>query len=407
MNRHTHRKLLYGTSVITLMGIMSIQAVAQDAARTENGGTVLQPIVVTGERVTRSIQGTSSSVVVLTSDSIEKKVDAAHVYDIVREVPNIIFTDTVSAPIIRGMDGQGSNFGAGAFFGGTVPRARTILDGHNLSFWESVFGSASIWDVDSVEVFRGPQTTTQGANSIAGAIVVNTKDPTFTPEGAAQVQYGSRHNRRASLALSGAIVPDELAARVAVDYSGRDTFIDYVNPRYNRGETNPDFEDFSGRVKLLWQPAELPELESKLTISRTQSNRPTSEAASIPYDELNTRTLAMPTYDSRVWTAVHDISYDLDDDVKLSNRLHYSNGHTRRVAEPFSNGGATIDYEDVSNEIRVNFGSEESEFSGLAGIYVNRVTSHDLLYTRGKSEFDEINLWMSDYKPLTLEIKPA
>lgn len=38
---------------------------------------------------------------------------------------------------------------------------------------------ASPWDVEQIEVLRGPQSTTQGRNTMAGAIVVNTKDPTF------------------------------------------------------------------------------------------------------------------------------------------------------------------------------------------------------------------------------------
>ncbi len=41
--------------------------------------------------------------------------------------------------------------------------------------------------MDSVEVYRGPQTAALGANSIAGSVIVNTEDPTFKPEGAAQL----------------------------------------------------------------------------------------------------------------------------------------------------------------------------------------------------------------------------
>lgn len=68
-----------------------------------------------------------------------------------------------------------------AFFGGTAPRLAFNLDGHYLGYNEIVWGSQALWDVESIEVFRGPQTATQGANSIAGAIIVKTKDPTFQP----------------------------------------------------------------------------------------------------------------------------------------------------------------------------------------------------------------------------------
>ena len=381
-------RLMNGVSAVALCALLGAPALAQDAADTA-GPTELKAIVVTGEKVSRSIQRTASSVAVVTAEDIEEKVQAAHVDDFVRDTPNILYHDTVSAPVIRGMDGQGSNFGSGAFFGGTVPRARINLDGHNLGFWETVFGTTSVWDVDNIEVFRGPQTTTQGANSIAGAIIVNTKDPTFTPEGAAQLEYGSGNNKRASVAVSGPIVQDELAARLALDYSGRDTFIDYINGLYNKGATDTDFEAFSGRFKLLWQPAEIPELQSKLTIAHMRSNRPTSEAASIPYGNLDSATLSMPTYEARTWTGIHDLSYDFANGIKLTNQFQYSDGHTKRVAEPFTNGGATMDYKDISNETRINIGNEDDAFSGVAGIYYNHVTSEDLLYTRGVSHFDD------------------
>ncbi|MCS5516883.1 TonB-dependent receptor plug domain-containing protein [Pseudomonas qingdaonensis] len=93
----------------------------------------------------------------------------------------MIYTDSVGAPIIRGQDTQGPNNRQNQFWGGTVPRATINLDGHYLNYNEMFFGATSVWDVDSIEVFRGPQTTSQGANAIAGAIIVNTKDPTFTP----------------------------------------------------------------------------------------------------------------------------------------------------------------------------------------------------------------------------------
>lgn len=385
------RWLLSGVSVAALGALTALPAAhAQDASNAEAGLTQLKTIVVTGEKMARSVQNTASSVQVVTSDDIEKDADAQHVDDVLRDVPNVLYSDTVSAPVIRGMDGQGSNFGSGAFFGGTVPRVRINVDGHNLGFWETVFGTTSIWDVDTMEVFRGPQTTTQGANSIAGAIMVNTKDPTFTSENAAQVEFGSGGNKRASVMFSGPLVEDELAARFTLDYSGRNTFIDYINSSYSKGTTDTDFESLNGRFKLLWTPSEIPGLESKLTVTHTRSNRPTSEAASSPYEDLNSSTLSMPTYDSHAWSGVHDISYEFENGIKLSNQFQYSDGHTKRVADPWTNGGALMDYRDISNESRINFGNEDDVFSGVAGIFYDHIVSDDLLYVRGTSSFHDV-----------------
>ncbi|MFC6487525.1 TonB-dependent receptor [Nitratireductor sp. GCM10026969] len=388
MSSNLVRILGRGVSALSLLSAFAAPAFAQEAASTSDRVTVLDVITVKGEGVERSIFDTATSVEVVTEEDIEEKVEAAHVSDVVRGIPNVLYTDTVSAPVFRGVDGQGPNFGSGAFFGGTVPRARINVDGHNLSFYESVFGASSIWDVESVEVFRGPQTTTMGANSVAGAVIVKTKDPTFTPEGEAQIEYGSRNKKRVSAVVSGPLT-DDFAARLALDYSGRDTFIDYTNPNFAKGNTDQDFETFNGRLKLLWEPAEIPGLEAKLTFSHTKLNRPTSEAAYPPYEDLDNNTVSMPSYDTRVSTGVLDIGYDFGNDVKLTNQFQYSQGDITREVEPWTNGGATIDYRDVSNETRINFGTDDSTWSGVAGIYYSHVVSNDTLYLRGVSDFDD------------------
>ena len=83
-------------------------------------------------------------------------------------------------------------------------------------------GSQSAWDIAQVEVFRSPQTTTQGRNSIAGAIFVTTRAPTNDWEGRARAILGDFDTRQFSVALSGPVVKDELAkSYVAHDQTTR------------------------------------------------------------------------------------------------------------------------------------------------------------------------------------------
>lgn len=349
----------------------------------------LPAIVVKGEKVTRGIQDTASSVTVLTSKDIANKKGAASVADAIIDVPNVLYTGTVGAPIIRGQDTQGPNFGSTAFFGGTIPRATINLDGHYLNFYEYVYGGASIWDVDSIELFRGPQTTSQGANAIAGAIIVNTKDPSFKREGAYQAEIGSYNRKRASFALSGPIVENELAARLAIDYWGRDTFIDYTNSNFAKGDTDHDFRSLNARAKLLWAPTAIPGLTAKLTYAHTENNRPTWEAASAPYEDLNSNTTMMPSWKQDADTGILDIDYDFDNGVKLFNQTQYSDFHVKRVAEPATNGSAAVNQKNISNETRLTFGDSNSTFSGVAGLYLARTTSDDTLYIRGTSHFND------------------
>lgn len=362
---------------------------------------MLDEVVVTGEKIDRKLRHTAAAVTVKSSTELDNEFHRSSVAESLADVPNVVFHDTVSAPVIRGQDTQGPNFGASAFLGGTLPRAGINVDGHYLGHNEMVFGSYSFWDLDSIEVFRGPQTTTQGANSIAGAMIVKTKDPTFHREGAAQLEVGSLGMRRASAMLSAPLIEDELALRLAVDRYSRDTFIDYVNPKFAKGASDQDFMQMNLRGKLLWQPKELPGLKTKMTFSRSQSNRPTTETASPPYDRNDNATRMMPSFDQKANTAVGDVSFQINGDVQFINRIEFTKLNVHRVSEPAANGNADIYQKSFSNDARLVFGNSDAIWSGLAGLFVSRVTSDDMLNTRGISTFEDEKKGLGVYGELT------
>lgn len=193
--------------------------------------------------------------------------------------------------------------------------------------------------------------------------------PDLHPEGAYQAEIGSYKTRRASVAVSGPLVEDQLAARVALDYSGRDTFIDYINKGFYHKGTDQNFREFNGRVKLLWEPPEIPGLTAKLTYSFNASNRPSQEAASKPFDELQHVTNTMPSWKQRTNTAIFDLSYELDNGVKLYNQTQFSASIADRTTGLVNNGDANIDQKNVSEEIRATFGDKDDTLSGVVGIY--------------------------------------
>ncbi|MBE3638568.1 TonB-dependent receptor [Mangrovicoccus algicola] len=355
----------------------------------EGGAVMLDPIIITGETRDRDLRETASSVSVLSGDALaQTDPEAGSVAEVVNGIPNVTYPGTVAAPVIRGVDSQGPNSGAVAFFSGTVPRATINVDGHYQGYNEFLFGASSIWDVESIEVFRGPQTTSQGANAIAGAIIVNTKDPTFTPELAFRAEGGSYAGRRASVAVSGPL-SDSFAARIALDYSARDTFIDYVNPDFADDDADQDFESFTGRAKLLWQPAGIPGLEAKLTYARSESNRPTFEAASPPYDDLDSIGASLPSWDQTTDTGILDVDYDLGNGIVLFNQLQYSETEAHRITGLEDAGDADITGTNYSYEGRVTFGETADTLSGVAGVYAARTETDETLYLRGVSTFDD------------------
>ncbi|MBR2690250.1 MAG: TonB-dependent receptor [Aquamicrobium sp.] len=392
MPSHFLASLRVGASTLSIVSMFAATAASaqQKPQAAAESSTLLERIVITGEKIARSLKDTASSVSVITGEQIAKeKTGDASVSEVVRDVPNVVYTDTVSTPIIRGQDTQGPLTGQGSFWGGTVPRATINLDGHYLNYNEFYFGAASVWDVDNIEVFRGPQTTSQGANAIAGAIIVNTKDPTFTTEGAYQAEIGSYNSKRASFMLSGPIVDNQLAARLAVDYSGRDTFIDYISTKFQHGDTDQDFRALNACFKLLWQPAEIPGLEAKFTYSHNGSNRPSQEAASMPFEDLNHITTTMPTWKQDTNTGILDISYDVGNGFKFFNQTQYSASSVHRTTGLVNNGDADVEQKNASNEARVTFGEPGDALSGVAGVYYAHTKSDEVLYLSGLSTFDD------------------
>lgn len=325
-------------------------------------------IIVTGERVPRSVARTSSSVAVATSEQIREQGGSDRIQDVLALVPNVQLGATGQGPTIRGQDSTGVLLGANAFLGGSRPRATVLVDGRPLSFNEFVYGLTGIWDVDRIEVYRGPQTTTQGRNAIAGAIFINTKNPTYDVEGSARVILADYDTRQLSGALSGPIVADQLAARVSVDWRDGNTFLKNPNSSAAVIGTDPGRDDFFAlRAKLLAEPGALPGFRALLTLSHTKGTANQSNAVEPPFERrAYLRSTAL--FGTEADTAVLDVDQDLGA-VTWSNRLTYADIDVRRYAAP-GDGNGHIRARERSAESVIRFGRAGDRLTGLIGGYL-------------------------------------
>lgn len=164
-------------------------------------------ILVTGERVERRLLDSPSSVSVFQAERIEALAGVERLEDLLAHVPNVQIGSGGEGPTIRGQDSTGVLRDLPAFLGGTRPRTTLQVDGRAAGFSEFIFGAGPLWDVERVELFRSPQTTTQGRNSIAGAIFVETNDPTYAWESRGRLIAGNEDTRQGSAVVSGPIFP--------------------------------------------------------------------------------------------------------------------------------------------------------------------------------------------------------
>ena len=116
------------------------------------------------------------------------------------------------------------------------------------------------FDLDRVEVLRGPQGTLFGRNTPAGIVKFESARPTQTLEGYGRLNYGRFNSSNFEGAVSGPIVPSVLSARLSLLAQWRDDWVD----NEHTGEDNVlgGHQDLAGRVQLLWTP--MPALEARL-----------------------------------------------------------------------------------------------------------------------------------------------
>ncbi len=107
-----------------------------------------------------------------------------------------------------------------------------------------------LFDLDRVEVLRGPQGTLFGKNTTAGAVTIATAAPTFAPEGSAEVSVGDYGYYQLRGAVSGAIVDDKVAGRFSAYDTSRDGFVRDVAT----GKQLQDYSDAGARAQLLFTP---------------------------------------------------------------------------------------------------------------------------------------------------------
>jgi iron complex outermembrane receptor protein len=204
-----------------------------------------EDIVVTAQKREDRMLDVPISVSVVSADAL-KSSGAKNLTELQGVTPGIYFSGNASyggAPMaIRGTAGSNT-----ALLDDPVA---VYIDGIYLP--SGTFSSATLLDIGSIEIARGPQGTLQGRNATAGAVIVRTADPKFTLGGYARGTLATPMEYRVEGALTGPFL-DSLAVRASVAYGREEGWADNVAD----GGTLGSSESALARLVLLWKP-ELP-----------------------------------------------------------------------------------------------------------------------------------------------------
>ncbi len=116
-----------------------------------------------------------------------------------------------------------------------------------------VLKSFPLFDMDQVEVIRGPQGTLFGRNTTAGIIKFNTVRPSHENSGYARLSYATHDTINLEGAWGGSLIDDTLAARVSFLTRSRDN---WITNGFTGEESLGEYDETAGRIQVLWTPSD-------------------------------------------------------------------------------------------------------------------------------------------------------
>ena len=330
--RSNHYAQIFGA--VALLCTAQVSASAEPVAAPVDSAEVAPgDIVVTGERTRRTVKDTPSSVAVFNRDDIAAAAGADRIEQMLELVPNVQVGSAGDAPAIRGQDGTGVLRDLPAFLGGARPRTTLQVDGRAVSYNELAFGAAGLWDVARVEVFRSPQTTTQGRNAIAGAIFIETADPAFAPEARLRAIAGDYRTRQLSALLSGPLIGDDVALRVSGDWRRSRSSSRLGGAVAGRSEAQLNRDNYGVvRAKLLARPDAIPGLRLLLTYAHVDSAMPQVEGVRAPFRKRRDPTVSYGYFTTDVDSLTAAVTYAITPSLESRTILSWGDAGIRRFA---------------------------------------------------------------------------
>lgn len=200
-------------------------------------------IIVTAQKREERLQDVPISISVQSGAQLESQ-GVSTFMDMQSRVPNLSITDTpANASIfIRGIGTSGNTL---SFEQSVSLFVDGIYGGRNRQFMGPFF------DVERIEVLRGPQGALFGRNTSAGAISVTTRRPTDTFEGYVSADYETVRGSPSIQVAAGGPVTDTLKLRFAARYGQQIGWIDNIS----LDRTEPNRDDVLTRASVLWEPS--------------------------------------------------------------------------------------------------------------------------------------------------------
>ncbi|MEM9623012.1 MAG: TonB-dependent receptor [Pseudomonadota bacterium] len=332
--------------------------VVRAASNQRTGPLVLAPIQVKGELLERTLQDSQTSVAVVLGDSLERRADP-DLFSVFERTAGVALGSGGERIIIRGVQEGG--------FGGGAPVITKRIDGSIVSFGRFSFNALeSTWDLEQVEVLRGPQSTQSGRNTLAGAVEIRSKDPEYDPAFKVRAEVGNGDSTAGAFAANLPLVEDTLALRVSLDRERTDGFVDNTTlgvDDFDRGDQT------TFRTSLRWDPDDNFSAILKYTHMNSDSsgNGPEIQGAEFPRRRISLANVR-DTEDVKRFNAGNlRLTYRINESFSLQSETTYSESRTLTTLDfdksPADAGVFVNDQsiKSIEQELRLNYNGRRTK----------------------------------------------
>ncbi len=382
---------IFSSSVLLTFFSFSLPVSAGDP----NTDPQLDEIVVTATLRRAPAIDVPASVTVLDRQTL-RDAGRTNFEDVLGLIPNLNWAGDTSLPRYFQLRGIGE---LEQYQGAPNPSVGFLID--DIDF--SGLGTAgTLYDIDQIDVLRGPQPTRYGANALAGLIYLRSAEPTDTFYGRVDLDGGDYNSKSEGAVISGPIDSLDSGFRLAAQHYYTDGY--YHNLYLNRDDTNRQ-DEYTFRAKWIFKPSDRLHIE----LTALQVNIDNGYDAYAIDNSRNTES-DQPGVDSQHSTGVSIRAHYLPSDnigftaiaTYAKSVIKYSYDGDWGNPVLWAPDAAVYQYSEIQNRDRttktleLRFGTESSQgFGWLVGIYGNQL--------------DEslIDLSLGNYQPLGLPPDPA
>ncbi len=353
-NLYCSAAVLLATAALNSSYSASAQAQEDDKSSGARGGFVLDEIIVTANRREENLQDVAASLTVFNQDQLDEA-NITNPAELATYTPNLAINNRFGSDnttfAIRGFSQElRTTASVGVYFAEVV-----ALRGANSQQSGDGATPGDLFDLENVQVLKGPQGTLFGRNTTGGAVLLTPRRPTDEFEGYIEGSVGNYSMWRGQGVVN-VPVSDSFKLRLGIDSSERDGYLDNFS-----GIGPGDFADLGYtalRGSALWEIGD--DLENYTILRYTDSSNNGYPGVilgcnpSIPlisglcqadldkrkasgnngfYDVYNF--IDKPVNDQTRWQAINTTTWDISDEILIKNIIAYGEIETKQRSSVF------------------------------------------------------------------------